>query len=91
MGLSSLGTVGTQFASELRDYLSCEATGGRVCEKTFQGLETELPVNFSLVAFGLYPFVNLLYIVNITKIKQMISKHCNCGSVNQISVSTAVN
>ena len=85
LALSSLGTLRTSFDSELLEYLSCEAPGGNICEKTFQRLELELPINFSFVVFSLYPFVNLLYIVKITKIKRMISRHCNCGSVRQSS------
>ncbi len=80
LGLSSLGTVGRIFSTELSDYLSCEAPGGRVCERRYQTLETEVPVNLGLVVFALYPVVNLIYVVEITKIKQFISKQCKCGS-----------
>ncbi len=88
VALSSLGTVGTSFSMELLGYLSCEAPGGRVCEKTYERPETEVPVNFSLVVFALYPVVNLIYVVKITKIKQFISKHCNCGSTCMHQSST---
>ncbi len=90
LGLSSLGTFGKHFGNELRDYLSCEAPGGRVCEKTYERVEFEIPANLGLVIFALYPFVNLIYVVDITKFKQFISKQCNCGSTHQNSTVTRV-
>ncbi len=90
LGLSSLATRNTAFGRELTNYLSCEAPGGRVCERAYQSLETEVPVNLGLVIFALYPVVNLIYVVDITKFKQFISKQCNCGSTHQNSTVTRV-
>ncbi len=87
VALSSLGTVGTSFSTELLGYLSCEAPGGRVCERTYERPETEVPVNFSLVVFALYPIVNLIYVVKITKIKKFISKKCTCNCSSMHSVT----
>ncbi len=85
LGLSSLGTVGRIFSTELEGYLSCEAPGGRICERTYERLETEVPVNLGLVVIAMYPVVNLIYVVEIAKIKKFISKQCNCGSMHQNS------
>ena len=85
LGLSSVGNVGPKFTNELIRYLSCEATGivpGKVCERTFQRLSTEIPVNLALVWLGLFPVVNLLYILNLTKIKQWISRQCTCKTTH---------
>ena len=85
LGLSSLGTVGPKFTDELFRYLSCEATGivpGKVCERTFQRLSTEIPVNLALVLLGLYPAVNILYILNLTKIKRWLSRQCTCKTTH---------
>ena len=79
LALSSVGNVGSLFSDELIRYFSCEATGiiaGKVCERTFQRLSTEIPVNLALVLLGLFPVVNLVYVLNLTKIKRWISRQC---------------
>ena len=79
----ALSAVGNDGPTELIRYFSCEATGilpGKVCERTFQTPATEIPVNLSLVMLGLFPAVNLVYILNLTKIKQWISRQCTCYS-----------
>ena len=83
LALSSVGNVGTLFSDELFRYFSCEATGivpGRVCERIFQMLSTEIPVNLALVLLGLFPVVNLIYVLNLTKIKRWLSRHCTRSS-----------
>ena len=72
LGLSSVGKVGMgpAFSRSLFEYLRCEATGtmpGKVCKRSFQMAEIEIPVNIGLVLFGLYPVVNLLYVLSILK------------------------
>ena len=81
LALSAVGNVGPKFTTELIRYFSCEATGiapGKVCERTFQTLATEIPVNLGLVVLGLYPAVNLVYTLNLTTIKRWISRQCTC-------------
>ena len=83
LALSSVGNVGTLFSDELFRYFSCEATGivpGKVCDRTFQTLSTEIPVNLALVLLGLFPVVNLVYVLNLTKIKRWLSRQCTPSS-----------
>ena len=65
------------FTENLREYLTCEAVGitpGRICERSFQSLRIEIPVNIGVSVLGLYPVANLLYVLNIMKIKEWIAK-----------------
>ena len=83
LGLSSVGKVGMgpAFSRSLFEYLRCEATGtmpGKVCKRSFQMPEIEIPVNIGLVLFGLYPVVNLLYVLNIKEIKKWVSRRYRC-------------
>ena len=90
LAISSVGTVGPRFTNELLRYFSCEATGimpGKVCERRFQRLEIEIPVNLVLVLLGLYPAVNLVYILNLTKTKRWISRQCTCNHMNKTVTS----
>ncbi len=65
------------FSENLKEYLTCEAVGitpGIVCQRSFQSLRIELPVNIGVSVLGLYPIANLLYVLNIKKIKEWISR-----------------
>ena len=75
LAFSSVGNVGREFVEELIAYLTCESTGimpGKVrCERTFQRLELEIPLTVGLILLGLYPVVNLLYVLNIKRAQTM--------------------
>ena len=60
------------FTGELIRYSMCEAGGansGPVCERPFERLSTEIAVDAYLVLQGLYPLINLVYVVNIQELK----------------------
>ena len=43
---------------------------GKVCEKTFVKIPFEIAINVGFVLLGLYPVVNLVYVVNIRAMKE---------------------
>ena len=66
------------FAENLSEYLTCQAVGiapGIVCERSFQSLRIEIPVNIGVSVLGLYPVANLVYILNIRKIKEWVARN----------------
>lgn len=72
-------TIGTrtapQFILDIGVYFACEALGVRPgqepCERSFERLGLEIPLDISLALVGLYPVVSLVYVVNIEDLKQM--------------------
>ena len=82
LAFSAVGNLGGGFFEELFIYLSCESTGimlGKVrCERAFQRLELKIPLTAGLILVGLYPIVNLLYVLNIKEVKRWLSRRCQC-------------
>ena len=65
-----------QFISDITEYFACEATGtGKECDRPFAQLSGEIFTVLSLILIGLFPIVNLAYVVNIQELKQ-ITKCC---------------
>ena len=65
-----------RFLSDITSYFMCEATGTlRDCDKPIPALQRRILsiVTFSLV--GLFPVVNLIFVLNIRELKQKILKH----------------
>lgn len=66
------------FVAELTAYFACEASGISVnkppCEKDFSVWQTEVLADLAWVLLGLYPIVNLIYVVNVRDIKKIVSK-----------------
>lgn len=62
------------FMRELVSYFLCESTGtsgGKVCDRTvFQQFSNPIPAAISFILLGLYPVINLIYVVNTQEIKQ---------------------
>jgi len=62
------------FTSGLVSYFLCESTGtndGKVCDRTaFEQFSNPIPAALSFILLGLYPVVNLIYVVNIQELKQ---------------------
>ena len=80
LGVSALTTfsVSSQniqhFTRELISYLLCESTGttnGKLCDRmAFEQLSNPVPTALSFLLLGLYPVVNLIYVVYIQELKQ---------------------
>ena len=62
------------FTRELVSYFLCESTGlsdGEVCDRTtFEQFSNPIPAALSFIILGLYPVINLIYVVNIQELKQ---------------------
>ena len=68
------------FVSELTTYFVCEAagsTGSKVCEKNFSVWRAEIMADLTWILLGLYPTVNLIYVVNVRDIKKIASRWWN--------------
>ena len=62
---------------EIRQYFVCEATGimpGKVCDRSFERLETEVISIITFTLIGFYPIVSLIYVVNIQELKKKVSR-----------------
>ena len=71
--LTFLVTNRKGISADLTEYFVCESVGvepGKVCEKTFVRPPLEIAVNVGFVLLGLYPIVNLVYVVNIRAMKE---------------------
>ena len=65
-----------QFFSDLTDYFVCEATGTlRDCDKPIPELQRRIISLVTFALIGLFPVVNLVYVLNIRELKQKFSKH----------------
>jgi len=64
----------SNFRKELVFYFLCESTGtsgGKVCSRMgIEQFSTLIPIALTLLLFGLYPVVNLVYAVQIQELKQ---------------------
>lgn len=62
------------FTSGLVSYFLCESTGtndGKVCDRTaFEQFSNPIPAAFSFILLGLYPVINLIYVVKIQELKK---------------------
>ncbi len=60
------------FADDLATYFACEATGispGKDCDKSFGRLGPDILGIVNYILLGLYPFVYLIYVVNLQELK----------------------
>ena len=67
--------TGITFSERLMTYFNCESQGiqpGRTCERMFDRSTSEILNAVSSVLFGLYPVVNLLFIINFHEMKKKI-------------------
>ncbi len=64
------------FHTKLSEYFMCEATGefpGKVpCDRSFGVLGPEILGVIAYVMVGFFPFVNLIYVVNIDELKMKL-------------------
>ncbi len=71
-----------EFEQELIDYFICESTGvspGKACSRSgFENADyTPFLVAINEITLTIYPFVTLIYVVNITEIKKALLKWIN--------------
>ena len=68
----------------LMEYFVCESVGmqpGKVCEKTFVKIPLEIAINVGFVLLGLYPVINLVYVVDIRAMKERWSTRRRTGQL----------
>ena len=96
-GVSALTTFGVtlrngqNFRNELVTYFLCESTGtsgDKVCSRMgIEQFSTPIPIALTLLLFGLYPVVNLVYAVQIQELKQkfksMTSNLSQCAKLKR--------
>ena len=58
-----------QFFSDLIVNFTCESVPNGFCERAFENLGAEIITMINYLLFGLYPIVNLLYVLNIRELK----------------------
>ena len=65
-----------QFISDITDYFMCEATGTvKECDLSFVDQTGDIFTILSIILIGLFPIVNLIYVLNIRELKQKITKY----------------
>lgn len=77
-----------QLLNDITNYFVCEATGTlRDCDKPSVELHRRIVSIVTFVLIGLFPIVNMVYVLNIRELKQKISK-CFPKSKRQITSSS---
>ena len=62
--------------SAIMNNFACEATGTvNECDRSFVDLRGDIFSILTFVLIGLFPIVNLIYVLNIRELKQKISMH----------------
>ncbi len=65
-----------QFQGKLTEYFMCEATGefpGKVpCDRSFGRVGAEILAAIAYLMVGFFPFVSLIYVVNINELKMKL-------------------
>ena len=99
-GVSALTTFGVtlwngqNFRKELVSYFLCESTGtngDKVCSRMgIEQFSTPILIALTLLLFGLYPLVNLVYAVQIQELKQkfksMTSNLSQCAKLKRFQL-----
>ena len=78
--------------NEISEYFMCEATGimpGKVCDRSFERLETEVISIITFALIGFYPIVSLFYVVSIRELKQKVSRRAVCKKITSTYRRTA--
>ena len=58
-----------QFFADIATYFACESFPDGNCERVFESLGAEVVTKLNYLLFGIYPIVNLLYVLNISELK----------------------
>ena len=68
----------SQFITAISDYFLCESTGTNpnktVCERNFERLDSRMVFITALLIVGMFPIVNLVYVLNVQEIKKILSR-----------------
>ena len=77
VAFTELAIIGPEFEDDLGEYFACEATGlgasaipGKDCSRPQDRLGGVVVRTLSRSLLGLYPIVNLIYVVNVKELKQ---------------------
>ena len=76
MGFTVIVVVGPEFEEDIGEYFACEETGaipGKDCSKPLDRLGGMVSYTIARCLWGLYPLVNLIYVVNVKELKQKFS------------------
>ena len=68
--------AGPEFEEDLGEYFACEATGtipGKDCSKPHDRIGAIVLITIAQCLWGLFPLVNLIYVVNVKELKQKFS------------------
>ena len=63
-----------QFFADLVANFTCESIPDGFCERAFENLGAEIITMINYLLFGMYPIVNLLYVINIRELKMKYLK-----------------
>ena len=85
------------FIIQLKAYFLCESMGvpGNNCERSFGRFNSKVSLVISYLFLGLYPIINLIYVVNVKELKNSCSRTKeNCtisgmGSMPQLTISSS--
>jgi len=65
------------FVKKMFEYFVCELNGPNDCDRTeVEALTYPIPVNIAYILLGVNPWLNLLFVVNISEVKSYISRQC---------------
>ncbi len=85
------------FIADISDYFLCESTGADsnkdVCARNFERFNSRMVLIAALLIVGMFPVVNLIYVLNVQEIKKILSrrlkKRHTQQSLKQISLRTS--
>ena len=88
----------SQYIAAVSNYFLCESTGvypnKKVCERNFEKYDGRMQFVIGLFFLGMFPIVNLLYVLNVQEIKKIISRPLKRRrtqlSLTQLSLRTAI-
>ena len=76
VAVTVLAVIGPEFEEDLGEYFACEATGaipGKDCSRPHDRISAIVLITIAEVLWGLFPLVNLIYVVNVTELKHKFS------------------
>ena len=79
------------FMADISEYFLCESTGTnpnkKVCERNFERFDSRMVLIASILIVGMFPIVNLIYVLNVQEIKKILSRRLNKRRA-QLSLTT---
>ena len=77
MAFTVLAIIAPGFDKDLDEYFVCEATGailGKDCSMPHDRIGAIVLTTMAQGLWGLFPLVNLIYVVNVTELKHKFSR-----------------